>query len=102
MKFKEAFDLAFEIQQEKAKEKNEVFQITVGTAKILAFMWSMLAIAQNVLDDSVTIGDNMQINSVSLKDMESKGQKSSTTKTAKKIDKLVENDVSKEKQESTE
>ena len=86
MKFNDAFEKAIE-----AKEKSEGADTGVSpqTAKILALIWSMIAISKNKLDDLVYIDENNKIVSLPLpvkdKDDEKKttGQKSkSSNKTA--------------------
>ena len=66
MKFQEAFDKACDVMQEKQKGKG-TFGVTPETAKTLAFLWTMLAISQNVLDDMAYIDNNNAIISVPLK-----------------------------------
>jgi len=93
MKFQEAFDKAFEIHEKENKKKNNVFAITPGTAKILAFLWTMLAVAEKRLDDFCFVDDNNTIISIPIKGQTS----SSTNKTADK--KAVEEDVEKTKKQ---
>lgn len=92
MKFEEAFDRAFEKQDQREKSKGfGGFKCSSATAKTLAFLWNMLAEAQNVLDDFAFISDdNGEFTIVSIpinkepktpkgkKDKDSKGDKPST------------------------
>lgn len=89
MKFEDAFNAAFEI--EKVKQKfNVKFGVHKDTAKQFAFFWNMLALSDGKFDDIVSIDDNMNIVSESLKKQKKettttkKGQKKSSIKTAKK------------------
>jgi len=98
MKFEEAFDQAFEKEKQRAALVEEKFIVTQATAKTLAFMWNILAIAQKELDDTVYINKNNEIVSVPLKEKEQK----SSPKTAPKKDKAVKKDGKKEKKTATE
>ena len=85
MKFQEAFDRAFDLFQEQQQlqkgGEGVEFRVTRGTSQILAFLWSMLAVAQNVLDDMAYIDDDNTIVSIPLKDSEeTEGKKEKKTK----------------------
>lgn len=71
MKFKEAFDKVFDDHQKRQPEGVE-FKVSRGTSIILAFLWSMLAVAKNVLDDKAYIDDNNNIVSIPLKESKEK------------------------------
>lgn len=86
MKFEEAFDKVYEIENERSQNEGRGrLIIQPGTAKSLAFLWSMLAVSQNVLDDIVSIDQNNNIVSFpvpggeGVKPKGKKGQKSSMT-----------------------
>lgn len=64
MKFKEAFDKAFEKQAAVEAAKGAKFGVTPDTAKILAFFWNIVKAAENVLDDFVYIDENNQIREI--------------------------------------
>ena len=66
MKFEEAFNYAFEKAQKQSEKAEEQFGVTPSTAKILAFMWNMLAKAQGVFDDIAHIDRSNNIISVPL------------------------------------
>lgn len=90
MKFQEAFDAVFDVMSAIEKGKGMTFAVQPQTVKILAFLWSMLAVSQNVLDDCARIGNNNEIISFPIP-----GEKS-TQKTPK--GKPVDNAQNKEKQ----
>jgi hypothetical protein len=70
MKFEEAFNYAFEKAAKKAVKSEEQFGVTPSTAKILAFIWNMLAKAQGVYDDIVYIDHSNNIISEPIKKAE--------------------------------
>lgn len=86
MKFKDA--LYEVLDNVMPKENGQENVVTPQTCKILALMWNMLAVSKNVLDDTVTIGNNNTIVSISLQ----KSSTEKTTKTNKKIELPVEAD----------
>ena len=61
MKFNEAFDKAFEREKNRLAEQGEKFAIESKTAKILAFFWNIVAIADGEFDDLVHIDKNNNI-----------------------------------------
>jgi hypothetical protein len=61
MKFEDAFNKTFDKKQDHEAKKGAKFAIEKSTFKLLAFMWSMLAEADFVLDDTVIIGENDNI-----------------------------------------
>ena len=71
MKFEKAFDLVFEAHEKRELLMNKKFGVSPATAKTLAYLWNMLAVAQNVLDDTVYIDDNNAIVSTPLKTQKS-------------------------------
>ena len=64
MKFEQAFDKAFEIEAARSKKEGGRFAIEPKTAKILAFFWNMMAIAENKQEDFAYIDKNNNIVSV--------------------------------------
>lgn len=80
MKFDDAFAEALKITPEENRPKGDP-----NIPKILAFLWTMVAVAKNKLDDIAYIDNNKQIMSIPL-------QKSST-KTANEKSKPVKEKV---------
>ena len=83
MKFEEAFDLAFEESRQRELLDGIKFTVKPDTAKVLTFFWTMLAFAQNKLDDMAYLDKNFEIISVPLK-KEPTGKKSEVKKAADK------------------
>lgn len=76
MKFEEAFNAAFDVARREAEKKGQVFAVSPRTAKMLAFMWNMLAVAQNNLDNLCVIADDNSIVDIPLKEeKEKRGKK---------------------------
>jgi len=65
MKFEEAFNAAYDIENDRsiASGKGKL-KISRETAKIVSFLWNMLAVSQNKLDDFVYIDKNNNIISI--------------------------------------
>jgi hypothetical protein len=85
VKFNEAFDKVFDTQNdrlEKAGKKKII--ITPASAKLLAFAWNVIAIANNKMDDLAYIDDKNNIISVPLPEKEPKEPKPKAKPKAKK------------------
>lgn len=63
MKFKEAFYKAYDNEQ-RQQLQNTKFVVTPKSAKILAFMWNIIAAADGQFDDFVFIDKNNNIISI--------------------------------------
>jgi hypothetical protein len=117
MKFEKAFDIVFNEMQKKDPDTKLV--IAPGTAKVLAMLWSMLAVAENVLDDMAMIDNNNNIISLSIPEVKSDKKtksgkdknepektsaddKTKTGEDSKKPDESVDNKDGKEKEKPTE
>jgi len=74
MKFEDAFNKAFDKKKDHEAKKGAKFAVEKSTFGILAFMWSMLAEADFVLDDTVIIGENDNIISTPVKRAGGKGK----------------------------
>jgi len=81
MKFSDAFDEVWN-----KIPKNAIPKGDRNIPKVLAFLWSMIAVSQNVLDDIVYVDDNNNIQSVPL-------QKSSIGKKTTKTDKTAKEEM---------
>jgi hypothetical protein len=73
MKFNDAWEKAFEQTPKSQRPRGP------EVPKILAFLWSMIAISKNVLDDIAYIGDNNRIVSAPLPKKADTEQTSSDT-----------------------
>jgi hypothetical protein len=72
MKFSDAFNAAFEKEKERSARQGKSFVVTPATAKTLTFLWNMLALAQNKLDNLAFIDDNNNILEAPLEDGDTK------------------------------
>jgi len=81
MNFKEALYGVLDEKMPKIDGKENV--INLEQAKILALLWSMIALSENVLDDIAYIDKTKEIVSIPLQ-KSTKAKKASTEKTAKK------------------
>jgi len=104
MRFEEAFDLAFDQMRIKYLQEGKKFVVTTQTAKILTFMWNILAFASQdgkiILDDFCSLDNNYNIISIPIEGKES--GKKSPEKTAKKTSKIeADNGNSPESNEET-
>lgn len=75
MKFEEAFNEIFEIEKKRSEKEGFNFAVEPKTAKILAFLWNMLAVSSCNFDDIVYINKHNDIVSEPLK-TQPKGKKS--------------------------
>ena len=100
MDFKQAFDTAYDLEKERAQKEGKGFAVNSSTAKTLAFMWNMIAIAENKLDNLCYIGPNNEICEVPLK--EGKGKSSKPVTGKKTADKSIEGQDDSAKTESPE
>jgi len=67
MKFEDAFNKVFDIENEQSKKFGQGdFKVSSNTAKTLAFLWSMIAVAKGKLDDFAHIDKSNKIVSISL------------------------------------
>ena len=74
-------------KKKRLKEKGvNIFVIQPATAKILAFFWNMLAIAQNKLDDYSFISENNDIGSIPLTGLPKSAEKRNNTKAKRSND----------------
>jgi hypothetical protein len=85
MKFEEAFDIVFEENRQSDLKEGKTFVVSPSTAKILTFLWNMLAVASQdgkiLLDDFAYLDNNYNIRSKQI----NTGKKSTANKkTAKK------------------
>lgn len=100
MNFKEAFDAAYDAEAERSKKEGKDFAVNSSTLRILAFMWNMIVIAENKLDNLVNISSN---NEIQIVDVEGKSSKPATGKKGKKTaDKPIEGQDDPAKTESPE
>jgi hypothetical protein len=83
MKFREAYDKAFEIEQ---SENRGLQGISENTARIAAFVWNMIAVANGNFDDVVVITPELNAKSKPITEKKAKNSASM-------------NDVEKEPQE---
>lgn len=88
MNFKEAFDAAYDAEAEKCKKEGKNFAVNSSTLRILAFMWNMIVIAENKLDNLVIIAKDNSIHDIPLTGDKGKTSKPSTGK--KTADKKIE------------
>ena len=68
MKFQEAYNKAFEIEQ---KESPTLKGVPENTARIAAFVWNMIAAADGKYDDAVVITPDLNVKSKPLNDKKS-------------------------------
>jgi hypothetical protein len=87
LKFQEAFDKVFDKERERfAKSGKGEFVVVPATAKILTFLWNMIAIANNELDDTVYLDAGLNIISQPLKEKKDKKKDTSTSSKENKTD----------------
>ena len=100
--FEDCFDKVFEKNRLESLEKKIPFVVRPETAKILMFMWNMIAEAKGQCDDIVSLNEYLDIVSFPVNKIEEKANKSGTKKTAKpKKDKAVINEQEEESEPKT-
>jgi len=90
--FEECFDKVFEKNRLKDLEKGLAFKVSPETAKILMFMWNMIAEAKGKCDDIVSLNEYLDIVSFPVNKIEKKANKSAGKKTAEPKEKAVINE----------
>ena len=64
MKFEQAFDMAFDEAKKRAEAKGEIFAVEPKSAKIMAFIWNIMASAQGNFEDFAYINKENEIVSI--------------------------------------
>lgn len=82
MKFKEAMNAAWDEEDKRLAKAGlgQKFALTKETTKILAFLWNMIAIAGNKLDDLAYLDKNLDVQSIPLPDKKKSDAKDKTLK----------------------
>ena len=89
-KFEEMFDIVFEENRQRDLREGQTFVVSPSTAKILTFMWNMLAAASQdgkiMLDDFAYLDSNYNIISKPIKEGKKSDQPKETAKKKSKIE----------------